>query len=117
MTDQGGNIHHMATDSFDDLKKKVIQAAGLVVVDFFAPWCGPCQSLGSLLPTIAKQNKNVNFIKVNVDECVQIANHFNVNSIPHISFLKGKDGEIEELATVIGLNVPAINQNISKWAK
>lgn len=99
-----------------DLAKRILQAQALVVVDFFAPWCGPCQRLGQELPKIAEDNKNVQFIKVNVDECNEIAEQFQVSSIPHLSFLKGKGDKIEELGRVVGMNIPAIKQNITKWS-
>lgn len=110
------NLVVLNSDSISDLKQRIVKAAGLTVVDFFAPWCGPCMRLGQELPKIAEQNKNVQFIKVNVDECNEIANQFQVSSIPHLSFLKGKGNEVEELGTVIGMNLPAIKQNITKWA-
>ena len=61
---------------------------GLVVVDFFAVWCGPCQMLGPILEDVAKELQNVKFFKVDVDENEKTARNFGVMSIPTIVVLK-----------------------------
>lgn len=106
----------MGTDSYEDLKKKVEAAGGLCVLDFFAPWCGPCQRLVGELPKLAAENPKVTFIKCNVEECQQLSAMFGVSSIPHVCFAKFANGDIEKLATVIGFNLGGIKQNISKFA-
>ena len=105
----------MGSDSYEDLQSRVNAHGGLVVVDFFAPWCGPCQRLVGELPKIAAENPKVLFIKVNVDDCQQLAHKFGVSSIPHVLFCKG-NGDIEQLATVVGFNIAVIKQNIQKFS-
>ena len=106
----------MGSDSYDDLTSRVSNHGGLVVVDFFAPWCGPCQRLVGELPKLAAENPNVLFIKVNVDDCQQLAGKFGVSSIPHVIFCKGNGGSIQQLATVVGFNIAGIKQNIQKFS-
>ena len=116
MSDAPANLHVMSQDSYDELKKQVEAAGGLCVIDFFAPWCGPCQRLVGELPKIAAENPKVLFIKVNVDDCQQLSHKFGVSSIPHVIFCKGNGGSIQQLATVVGFNIAAIKQNIQKFS-
>lgn len=101
--------------TIDDFNKRISSAQGLVVVDFFATWCPPCQRLVTELPNIANENQNVTFIKVNVEENNVIASAYKVTSIPHIAFLKNNNGTPQLLDTVVGFNLPKIKQNISQF--
>ncbi|XP_055850985.1 thioredoxin-2 [Episyrphus balteatus] len=68
-----------------------LTAAGskLVVVDFFAPWCGPCKVIAPRLDELAAQyGDKVVVIKVDVDECEDIAMEYNISSMPTFVFIK-----------------------------
>lgn len=82
-------IKHLADENFDDLIKKDI-----VLVDFYADWCGPCKMLAPVL----EQIDFVDVIKINVDEHPELATKYGVMSIPTLIFFK--DGE--ELKKEIG---------------
>ncbi len=85
-------IHHIENER---ILSEVLNSNKLVVVDFFATWCGPCQELSPILVELDKQyNGEVQFYKVDVDESQDCAIRYGVNAMPTLVFFK--DGnEIE----------------------
>jgi len=78
----------------DNFKQEVESFAGLVLIDFFALWCGPCQIMSPIVEEIIKENKdkNVKIGKLNIDENQEIATQYDVMSIP--TFLVFKNGKV-----------------------
>jgi thioredoxin 1 len=71
--------------SFDEL----LQSEKLVIVDFWATWCGPCRMLSPLLDEVeAEMEDKVEVVKVNVDDADEIAMRFRIMSIPTLLFFK-----------------------------
>ena len=77
-------------------------ASGVVLIDFWAPWCGPCRMQLPVLDQVARQLPDVKIGKVNVDENPDLAARFGVNTIPYLIIFK--DGAIEN--QFIGLRQP-----------
>ena len=79
---------------------KIINAAefeeliknGMSFVDFFADWCGPCKMLGPVLEEVSKDYPDIEFVKVNVDDNMDLAEKFSIMSIPQVFMFK--DGEV-----------------------
>ncbi len=82
-------IHVKTKEEFEE---KVKLTEGLSIVDFWAPWCGPCKMLGPVFEAVSNEYPEVTFAKVNVDEAQDLAVEFNVMSIPTLVLIR--DGEI-----------------------
>jgi thioredoxin 1 len=84
--------------SQNDFQKEVLDVKGKVLVDFWAPWCGPCQMLGPVIEEVGQEVKDVKVVKVNVDESQEVASKYGITGIPTVILFK--DGQIAE--TMIG---------------
>ncbi|MDO5696008.1 MAG: thioredoxin [Eubacteriales bacterium] len=86
--------------TMDNFQKEVTENKGLVIVDFFATWCGPCKMLTPIIDALAEEYKDKVLIgKVDIDENPELAQANNVMSVPTVLFVKG--GEVKE--TLVGV--------------
>ena len=77
--------------SDDNFKSEIEDFTGVALVDFWAPWCGPCRIQGPIIEELAKDlegKEGVKIAKLNVDEAQATAQRFNVRSIPTLIFFK-----------------------------
>ena len=75
----------------DNFEAEVLKSDKPVIVDFFATWCGPCQTQSPILDEIAETNENVKVVKIDVDKNAELAEKYDVMSIPTIVIIK--DGQ------------------------
>jgi len=86
-------LKHITTE--EEFTSEVKEASGLVIIDFWAPWCGPCKMLGPIFEKAAEDDSDVTFIKVDIDEAEEIASNLGIRSIPTLKIFK--DGkEVDE---------------------
>lgn len=78
------SILHLNADNFTES----IKTDKTVLIDFWAPWCGPCRMLGPILEEVAEENPELVVAKVNVDEEADLAQAFGVTSIPLLVVMK-----------------------------
>lgn len=82
-------VKYLKDENFNDEIKN-----GLVLVDFYADWCGPCRMVGPIIEEISNELKEVKVIKVNVDEREDVAKTYGIMSIPTIILFR--DGQIDK---------------------
>jgi thioredoxin 1 len=83
-----GSLQDVTDTNF---QAEVIEAAGPVLVDFWAPWCGPCRVIAPSLEEIAEENEELTVVKLNVDENQATAARYDVMSIPTLILFRGGD--------------------------
>lgn len=72
----------------ENFESEVEKAEGLVVIDLYADWCGPCKLLSPVMEELEREYSNVKFGKINVDNEPELTALFKVQSIPYIALVK-----------------------------
>ena len=80
-------LKHANESNFQEMPGK-----GLVLVDFFATWCGPCRMLGPVLEDMANDRDSIDIVKVDIDESMNLARQFGIMSVPTLILFK--DGQV-----------------------
>lgn len=76
----------------EEFKTQVEESDKLSVIDFWAPWCGPCKMLGPIFEKVSEEYTDVQFVKIDIDEAQDLAEQFSIVSIPTLIIMK--DGEV-----------------------
>ena len=79
------SVIHVTKENFD---KAIGVSDKIIVVDFFATWCGPCKMLGPVVEQAAGEMSDVQFYKVDIDEEMELAQRYQIMSVPTLLFFK-----------------------------
>ena len=80
----------------ENFTSEVLEKKGVVLVDFYADWCGPCKMIAPIVEEISKERTDVTVGKINVDDCTELAVKYRVASIPTLLVIR--DGvEVERI--------------------
>ncbi|MBE9547601.1 MAG: thioredoxin [Proteobacteria bacterium] len=91
------SLIHVDDNNFEE---EVIKSDKPALVDFWAPWCGPCQAIGPIVEELSEEYKDrAKIAKLNVDDAPAIAGKYGIRGIPTLMLFK--DGELKE--TIVGL--------------
>lgn len=104
------SIINLTKDSYHN---EVMETEKVVVIDFWATWCGPCKMMAPVVEEVAKDYSDVKVCKVNVDEEPELSNAFKIVSIPTIVVIK--NGEI--IDSVVGYRPKKDIEKIIKLVK
>lgn len=86
-------MQHVKELSDSDFEAEVLQSSDPVLLDFWAPWCGPCRMIGPIVEELASENQGtIKVAKINIDESPDTASKYGVSSIPTLMIFKG--GEV-----------------------
>ena len=87
------NTIEVTDAKFDD----IVRDNPLVVVDCWAPWCGPCRMIGPVIDALSEEHGDITFGKLNTDENLEVSRRFQIMAIPTLLFFK--NGELVERVT------------------
>lgn len=88
---------------------KIVASNAIVVVDFYATWCGPCKAMSPIFTEAAKKHKSAKFVKVDVDSMPCVADKYGVTSLPTFALIV--NGKLSKKIT--GASLPKFNQMIA----
>ncbi len=110
--------HLALTVTTENFKKEVLEFSGVVLVDFWAPWCGPCRVMGPRIEELAAtytKDSQVKICKLNIDEHSEISNNYRVLSIPTFKLFAHGEAVDQRIGIVVTAELDTmIKQGLQK---
>jgi thioredoxin 1 len=100
-------VEEMTAQSFEE----TITENGIVIIDFWAPWCGPCRTFSPIFDKVSDNHTDIVFAKVNTEEEEELARHFQIRSIPTLMIFRE---QVILFAEAGMLSEPQLEQVIAK---
>ncbi len=100
-------VEEMTSQTFEE----TVTENGIVIIDFWAPWCGPCRSFAPIFEKVSENHTDIVFAKVNTEEEQELAGHFQIRSIPTLMIFRE---QVILFAEAGMLSEPQLEQVISK---
>lgn len=94
-----------------NFNEEVLKSEKPVLIDFWAPWCGPCRMLSPLVDELAEEHNEYKFCKVNVDEEESLEKNFGILSIPTLIVFKGGEQKARQTGAIPKESVLELLQN------
>lgn len=78
------SVHELKSGEFESY----LASEGISFIDFWASWCGPCKAFAKVFEKVSKENKNINFLSVNIEKETELTETFEIRSVPHLIVIK-----------------------------
>ena len=98
-------MNNLTSETFD---KAILLTPGLILVDFYATWCGPCKALSPILEKLEETYTAVTFFKVDIDANFELAERFKISSVPTFKLIK--NGRV--IFTQVGIDSPSALESL-----
>lgn len=111
-----GTLSAFASEGVQDVHEQNFDSevkSGIVLVDFYGSWCGPCKQLSPILDKVSQDLKGAKIVKVNIDKSKSIASRYDVNAVPTMILLKNG----KEVGRLVGFNNKAAIENFIDSAR
>lgn len=101
--------------SSNNFEQEVLNSEKIVLVDFYADWCGPCKIFSPILEDISNEYDSVKVVKVNIDDEIELAQHYGVTSVPTLIIIQNGKVVDRSVGAVSKLAIINMIKNITEY--
>ena len=100
-------------NSAEEVEQEIEKSSNIILLDFYANWCGPCKRLTPILEEMENEFQNATFIKINVDDLDELSEKYSIKCMPTIIFIKDK----EIVHRIEGCKIEEIRNTLKKYSE